>query len=137
MTSRETFSDLGCSSSEEDGNRPDVDGRTAEHKAPPAEVRRRHPFSVEALMAGRKTDGRGSDPPHCKAEGGSLAVSPLGVNYLCRERCTLPGGSTKNLPAASPVKSEVSEPEDCAPAWVSKSTFSSQPRKFLQHLELL
>lgn len=134
MASRGTFNDLGCSSSEEDSNRADMAERTAEQKIPPAVVRRRHPFSVEALMSGRKTDGRGGGATDSKPEGGSVAVSPLGLNslYLCRETCSLPGGSRKSLTAApsSPVKSEVSESEDCAP-WVTKSAFSTQPSKFL------
>lgn len=138
MASRETFNDLGCSSSEEESNRADMAERTSEQKTPPVVVRRRHPFSVEALMSGRKTDGRGGESTFCKPEGGSVAVSPLGLNslYLCRETCSLPGGSRKSLTAApsSPVKSEMSEPEDCAP-WVTNSAFTTQPRKFLLHCE--
>ncbi len=134
MASLETFNDLGCSSSEEDSNRADLAERTAGEKTSAA-VRRHHPFSVEALMSGRKTDGESTC---CKPEGGSVAVSPLALNslYLCRETCSLPGGSRKSLTAApsSPVKSEASEPEDCAP-WITSSTFSTQPRKFLPRHE--
>lgn len=126
-SSRETLSDLGgSSSSEEDGHRPPMERKSP----PPAEIRRRHPFSVEALMAGGKT---GSESGHCEPERASLPALPLALNYLCRERRTLPGASRKSFPAASPVKSEVSEDvtgsEDCAP-WLSKSAFSSQPREF-------
>ena len=128
MASHETFNDLGCSSSEEDSNRADMAEGTAEQekKTSPAAARRRHPFSVEALMSGRKTDGESTG---FKPE---ASVSPLGLNslYLCREACSLPGGSRKSLTAApsSPVKSEASESEECAP-WVTSSAFSTQPRK--------
>ncbi|TNN41811.1 Homeobox protein MSH-D [Liparis tanakae] len=118
MASRETSTDVGCSSSEEDGNR-------AEEKTSPVAAARhhllhRHPFSVEALMAGRKTDG------------GSLAASPTGLNslYLYRETCSPPGARRRSSAAAvpsSPVKSEASEPEE-AP-WITGSAFSSQPRE--------
>ncbi|XP_036976130.1 homeobox protein MSH-D [Acanthopagrus latus] len=127
MASHETFNDLGCSSSEEDSNRADMAEGTAEQekKTSPAAARRRHPFSVEALMSGRKTDGESTG---FKPE---ASVSPLGLNslYLCREACSLPGGSRKSLTAApsSPVKSEASESEECAP-WVTSSAFSTQPR---------
>lgn len=133
MASRVTFSDLGCSSSEEDSNRADLAEGTAEEKTSPV-VRRHHPFSVEALMAGRKKDGR-CESTGGKPEGGSLAVSPIGLNslYLCRETCNLPGGSLTAAPL-SPVKSEASESDDCAP-WVTSSAFSTQPRKFLLHDE--
>lgn len=125
MASRVTFSDLGCSSSEEDSNRADLAEGTAEEKTSPV-VRRHHPFSVEALMAGRKKDGR-CESTGGKPEGGSLAVSPVGLNslYLCRETCNLPGGSLTAAPL-SPVKSEASESDDCAP-WVTSSAFSTQP----------
>ncbi|XP_056266490.1 homeobox protein MSH-D [Pseudoliparis swirei] len=116
MASRETSTDVGCSSSEEDGNR-------AEEKTSPVARHHhlhRHPFSVEALMSGRKTDG------------GSLAASPTGRNslYLYRETCSPPGARRRSLAAAvpsSPVKSEASEPEECAP-WITGSAFCSQPR---------
>lgn len=125
-SSRETLSDLGgSSSSEEEGHRPPLERKSA----PLAEVRRRHPFSVEALMAGGKT---GSQSGHCEPERASLPVHPLALNYLCRERRTLPGASRKSV-LASPVKTEVSEvvsgSEDCAP-WLSKSAFSTEPREF-------
>uniref|UniRef100_UPI0037E97A44 homeobox protein MSH-D n=1 Tax=Semicossyphus pulcher TaxID=241346 RepID=UPI0037E97A44 len=123
MASQETLNDLGCSSSEEDSTRADL---TEEKKSPA--VRRHHPFSVEALMSGRKTEGRGGESTCCKPE---VAVSPLGLNslYLCREKYTLPEGSRKSSTAApsSPVKSETSESEECSP-WVTSSAFSAQTR---------
>lgn len=124
MTSRGTFNDAGCSSSEEDSNRADTEERTAEQKTRDPATCRRHPFSVEALMSGWKTEDRRREP-------GSVAVPALGVNslYLCRETYNLPGGSRKNSAPSSPVKSEVLESEDCA-AWVTKSAFSAQPRTF-------
>ncbi|XP_042355237.1 homeobox protein MSH-D [Plectropomus leopardus] len=123
-TSNETSNDLGCSSSEEDSNRADLADGPAEEKISPA-VRRHHPFSVEALMSGRKTGG---ESIRCKPEGGSVAVSPTGLNslYLYRETRSSPGGSRKAVPL-SPVKSEASESEECAP-WVTNSTFATQPR---------
>ncbi|XP_020506794.1 homeobox protein MSH-D [Labrus bergylta] len=124
MTSQETSNDLGCSSSEEDSNRTDL----AEEKATSPVVRRHHPFSVEAIMSGRKTEGRVGESTWCKTE---VSVSPLGLNslYVCREKCSLPGESRKSFPAApsSPVKSEASESEECAP-WVTSSAFAQQPR---------
>lgn len=140
MASQETFKDFGCSSSEEDGNRADTAEGTAEEKTSPVAVRRRHPFSVEALMSGREADDRGAESTCCKPEGSSVAVCPVGLHslYLCRETCSLPGGSRKSLTAApsSPVKSEASESEDCAP-WVTSSAFSTQPRELLLHDEAL
>lgn len=131
MASQETFNDFGCSSSEEDTNRADLAESTAEEKSSPAAVRRRHPFSVEALMSGRNTDDRVGESTCFKPKGGSVTVSPLGLNplYLCRETCSLPGGSRKSLTTApsSPVKSEASESDD----WVTNSAFPTQPRKFL------
>lgn len=128
-SSRETVSDLGgSSSSEEDGHQPPTERKSP----PPEEVRRRHPFSVEALMARGKTTGSGSG--RCDPERASLPVLPLALNYLCRERRALPGGaSRKSAPAAALVKPEVPEDvtgsEDCAP-WLSTSALSTQPREF-------
>lgn len=131
MASQETFNDLGSSSSEEDSSNNRNAELTAEEeeKTSPVVVVRRHhhPFSVEALMSGRKTT---ESTVRCKPEGGSVAVSvsPTGLNslYLYRETCSPPGGSRIALPS-SPVKSEASESEDCAP-WVSNSVFNAQTR---------
>lgn len=129
MTSQETFNDLSCSSSEEDSNRAE----SAEEKKTSPAVRRHHPFSVEALMSGRKTEGS-VESARCKAE---VSVSPLGLSslYLCREKCSLPDGNRKSSNAApsSPVKSETSESEECA-SWVTSSAFSQQSRKFSPRL---
>ncbi|CAK6957246.1 homeobox protein MSH-D-like [Scomber scombrus] len=130
MTTQETYKDLGCSSSEEDSNRADLADTSAEEKTSPV-VRRHHPFSVEALMSGRKTDGRGGESTCGTPESGAVVLSPSGLNslYMCRETCSPPGGSRKRFMASpsSPVKSETSESEDCAP-WVTNSAFSAQPR---------
>ncbi|XP_022594675.1 homeobox protein MSH-D-like [Seriola dumerili] len=131
MAAQETSNDLGCNSSEEDStNRAALAEGTAEEKTSPV-ARRHHPFSVEALMSGRKTDSRGGESTCCKPEGRSVTVSPTGLNslYLCRGTCSPPGGSRKSLTAAptSPVKSEASESEDCA-SWVTNSAFPTQPR---------
>ncbi|KAK5918215.1 hypothetical protein CgunFtcFv8_002997 [Champsocephalus gunnari] len=126
MASQDTFNELGCSSSEEDSNR--AEGK--EEKTSPV-VRRHHPFSVEALMSGMKTNTRSGESIRCKPEGGSVVVSPTRLNslFLCRETCGSPGGSLKSLTAvpSSPVKSEASESEDCTP-WVTNGAFSTQPR---------
>lgn len=132
MASQETFNDLGSSSSEDDGSRADLTERSGEEKSSPVAVRRHHPFSVEALMSGRKTDSR-----HGEGKGRPVAaVCPAGLGslYLCRETCSPPGGSGQMGMSApsSPVKSEASESEECAP-WVTSSAFSTQPRKFLSH----
>ncbi|XP_047462197.1 homeobox protein MSH-D [Mugil cephalus] len=131
MASRDTFNDLGCSSSEEESSRADAPEGSGEEKTSPV-VRRRHPFSVEALMSGMKTESRGGDADCCSAKGSSVPVSPSGFSslFLCRETCSLPGGSRKSLAAAptSPVKSEASESEDCAPWVTGTGAFSTQPR---------
>lgn len=136
MASRETFNDSESNSPEEDGNRVALAEGAAKEQTSPA-VRRHHPFSVEALMSGRKTDGRsGGESTCCKPEGASVAVRPTGLNslYLCRETCSPPGGSRKSSTAApsSPIKSEASECEDCAP-WGPNSAFSTHPRKLTSH----
>jgi len=134
MASRETINDLGCSSSEEDSNRTDLPGTEGPgvEKTSPV-VRRHHPFSVEALMSGKKTDTRGGESVCSTPKGGAVVVSTTGLNslYLCRETCSPPVGSQMSLTntPSSPVKSEASESEDCG-AWVSASGFSTQPRKF-------
>ena len=147
MASRETFCDPESNASEEDGNRVALAEGAAKEKTSPA-VRRHHPFSVEALMSGRTTDGRGGGgggggrggEPTCriKPEGGAATAPPAGLNpvYLCRETCSPPLGSRKSSPAApsSPVKSEASEPEDCA-HWATDGAFSTQARKHLPHYE--
>lgn len=112
------MNDLSSTSSEEDCITR-ADSEKDERKKTSAAVRRHHPFSVEALMSGRKSEGRGGESACCKAE---VTVSPLGLNsvYVCRE---------KSLPAApsSPLKCEGSESEECG-AWVSSSAFTQQPR---------
>nr|XP_015816777.2 homeobox protein MSH-D [Nothobranchius furzeri] len=115
MASRETFRDLECSSSEEDSTRVDLPEAPppGEEKKPSVVVRRHHPFSVEALISGRKT---------------GESASPTGLNslYLRRETRSPPEESHKHG-APSPVKSEASESEDCS-SWAAANAFSSQPR---------
>uniref|UniRef100_A0A3Q0QUV5 Muscle segment homeobox 2b n=1 Tax=Amphilophus citrinellus TaxID=61819 RepID=A0A3Q0QUV5_AMPCI len=104
MASKESFNDLGCSSSEEDSSRADLTEGSGEEKTSPV-VRRHHPFSVEALMSGRKTHSRSGESACCTPkESSCLTAAP-----------------------SSPVKSETSESEDCAP-WVTAGAFSTQPR---------
>lgn len=131
MNSQETFKDARCSSSEEDSNRADTTDRTAEQKTCDTVACQRHPFSVEALMSGWKTEVLRRDSSDCRS--GSGAMSTLGINslFLCREMQYPPVGSRRNITPSSRVKSKVSESEDCA-AWVTKSTFFKQPRKFRQ-----
>ncbi|KAM6907872.1 homeobox protein MSH-D [Xenentodon cancila] len=130
MASQETFNELGCSSSEEDSSRADVQEGPVEDKKTSPALRRHHPFSVEALMSGRKRENaRGEEPACCDPTGVSLAVPPACVTSLCvcRETCSPPGGRRRTFTPSSPVKSEASEPEDCS-SWVQTGGFSTQPR---------
>lgn len=128
MSSHEIYKDLGSgSSSEEDSSaRSDVTDGTGTAGAAAAEEEkkatsspaalRHHPFSVEAIMSGRVASSRKELPPR----------TPLNPLYLCRES----EASRKSLNApspTSPVKSEASESEECAP-WVTSGAFPSQPR---------
>ncbi|XP_068187637.1 homeobox protein MSH-D [Antennarius striatus] len=123
MASPATLHDLQCNSSEEESHRT-ADG-TAERKASPVTARRRHPFSVEALMSGKTTDVRGIGS---KPGGDFVAVSPVGINslYMCGETRSSPlaGKYSSPVERSSLVKSEVSESEEFA-AWVPKSAFST------------
>ncbi|XP_024122558.1 homeobox protein MSH-D [Oryzias melastigma] len=125
MASHESLNELGSSSSEEDGNRTDMFDGSGEEKPFPA-VRLHHPFSVEALMAVRKTDSRRATCLKPKEE---LMPACLNSLYLCREESSPPGGSQRGLTEepSSPVKSEASESEECA-SWVRASPFSTQLR---------
>ncbi|CAN9501771.1 unnamed protein product [Ophioblennius macclurei] len=130
MSSQETFNDAGSSSSEEDGSRADPQDAPRDEKTSPA-ARRHHPFSVEALMAGgRKTDKRAEEFTNCYKLAGSASAAGFKPMYLCRETRSPAEESRKCAPGApsSPVKSEASESEDCAPQWVTSSAFSAQPR---------
>ncbi|XP_029030506.1 homeobox protein MSH-D [Betta splendens] len=121
MSSRETFPDLDCSSSEEEASRAERPKRTTERperttertteRTPSPAARRHHPFSVEALMSGRKTD----------ASAAQAKAPPAALNSFCRQMRTSPGSAP-----SSPIKSEASEPEDCAP-WVN-AAFSTHAR---------
>lgn len=135
MAFRGTFTDPGCSSSEEDSSRADMSEEAGGEERKPPAVRRHHPFSVEALMSGRKTVGRGGEPTCCKTSRSLVAASGLNSVYLCRETRSPPGESRSGFPAAappSPVKCEASEPEDCAASWAAANTFPSQPRKLFK-----
>lgn len=124
MTTQETAKDLGhCSDGVNNrSNSPEVQ---SEEKNSPI-VRRHHPFSVEALMSGRKTEHRAEPFTCCKTTGSTPGLNSV---YLCRETCSPPGEGRQSFAAvpSSPVKSEVSESEECA-HWVSASAFSTQPR---------
>lgn len=139
MASHGTCKDLGSSSSEEDCNRADAAEVAAEETRSPVT---RHPFSVEALMSRGKTDSHSGDLTRAKSESGSVMMHPAGLGspYLCRETCSPPGGSRQHLTGVpsspSPVKSDASELEDCAP-WVPSRGLSIQPRKCLLQETLL
>ncbi|XP_037543236.1 homeobox protein MSH-D [Nematolebias whitei] len=128
MASRGPFTDPGCSSSEEDSSRADMSEEARSEERKPPAVRRHHPFSVEALMSGRKTVSRGGEPTCCKTSRSLVAASGLNSVYLCRETRSPPGESRSGFPASSPIKCEASEPEDCAASWAAANTFPSQPR---------
>lgn len=73
-------------------------------------------------MSGRLASSRSAEPA-CRKE---VPRTPLNPLYLCRES----EASRKSLSASSPtspVKSEASEPEECAP-WVTNTAFPTQPR---------
>uniref|UniRef100_A0A147B4L6 Homeobox protein MSX-2 n=1 Tax=Fundulus heteroclitus TaxID=8078 RepID=A0A147B4L6_FUNHE len=129
MTSQETAKDLGRCSDGVNG-RPDSPEAPREEKTSPV-LRRHHPFSVEALMSGRKSEHRTEQSTCCKAAGGAVAAPAAGLNalFLCRETCSPPGDGRNRFAAvpSSPVKSEASESEECA-HWVSASAFSAHPR---------
>lgn len=129
-------SDRECSSSEED-RRSDLAEETMEKrrtmKKNRPQVTSYHPFSVEALMSGKKTHSHSREFTTGKTENGSVGIFPKGQNsppYLCRETYNPPGGIRKQFVTVppSPVKSETSESDECAP-WVISPTFSSQPSK--------
>ncbi|MEQ2232650.1 hypothetical protein ILYODFUR_013656 [Ilyodon furcidens] len=129
MTSQETVKDLGrCS--EGDNNRSDSPEVPSEEKTSPI-LRRCHPFSVEALMSGGRTEHRTEQSTCCKIAGSTVAAPAAELNslYLCRETCSPPEETRNSFVAvpSSPVKSEVSESEECA-HWVSAGGFSTQPR---------
>uniref|UniRef100_A0A3P9LDE4 Homeobox domain-containing protein n=1 Tax=Oryzias latipes TaxID=8090 RepID=A0A3P9LDE4_ORYLA len=126
MASHESLNELGSSSSEEDGNRADMFDGSGEENPFPA-VRLHHPFSVEALMAGRKTDTRRSTCLKPKEDLMAVTSACFNSLYLCRETSSPPGGSQRGLTEepSSPVKSEASESDECA-SWVRASPFSTQ-----------
>ncbi|XP_034033952.1 homeobox protein MSH-D [Thalassophryne amazonica] len=123
MACCETFKDLGSSSSEEDTNR-----RTGEDTNKSPVARRRHPFSVEALISVRKTERRGTETSCCAPE---VIADSVFV-------CSPDGRSAQRVTAApsSPVKSEASEPEECAPCWVTGGAFNAQPRQVTSGCQL-
>lgn len=111
------------SSSEED-SRPELE-RTMDGRKTQV-TRHHHPFSVEAIMSGRKIHSEFTSKPD------NVSVVPFSKTqnspYLCRESYSPPAGIRKHFIPPSPVKSESSEPEDCAP-WVMSPRFSAQTRK--------
>lgn len=121
MSSHETFKDLGSGSSSEEDGSTRSDAAEEEKATSPAPLRH-HPFSVEAIMSGRVASSRSAEPT-CRTD---VPRTPLNPLYLCRES----EASRKTLNPSSPtspVKSEASEPEECAP-WVNTGAFPTQQR---------
>ncbi|XP_023698161.1 homeobox protein MSH-A isoform X2 [Paramormyrops kingsleyae] len=82
------------------------------------------PFSVEALMSDRKAQSEFAE----KSDGALLGI-PRSQGSLPMSRDSYsPEGFSKHFVPTSPVKSEASEHEDCAP-WVTNSGFSPPPRQ--------
>lgn len=107
------------SSSDEDNQSPKPAKRTTEDRKTP--VTSCHPFSVEAIMSGRKTQSefrpdRVSVVTFSKSHDSS---------YLCRDAHSPPEGCRKHLIPPSPVKSESSEPDECA-SWLVNSSYPAQ-----------
>ncbi|KAM6970443.1 homeobox protein MSH-D [Aplochiton taeniatus] len=114
-------------SSSEEESRPESAERTMDdHKTPVAS--HHHPFSVEALMSDRKTHSRHGELTTSKTENVSVLTYSKSQNssYLCRETYSPPEGIRKHFIPPSPVKSETSESDDCAP-WVVGQRFSAHP----------
>ncbi|CAL1573249.1 unnamed protein product [Knipowitschia caucasica] len=119
MSSHDAFKDLGSASSSEedcsarsDGTETAEEDKTSTHASPSAH--RHHPFSVEAIMSGRVMS-RSKDAP---------VRTALNALYLCRDS----DASLKSLTSpTSPVKSETSEPDECAP-WVTSGAYPAQTR---------
>uniref|UniRef100_A0A8C6TAK4 Muscle segment homeobox 2b n=1 Tax=Neogobius melanostomus TaxID=47308 RepID=A0A8C6TAK4_9GOBI len=74
-------------------------------------------------MSGRVSSTRSAEPA-CRKE---LPRSPLNPLYLCRESEAGRKSLNTSSSPTSPVKSEASEPEECAP-WVTGGAFPTQPR---------
>lgn len=118
MSSREAFKDLGSGSSSEeecnvtDGAAEEEKEEKGEKASSPAE-RRHHPFSVEAIMSGKVVSSARREEPR----------TPLNPLFMCRDS---PATRKTLNTSSSPVKSEASEPEECA-QW-SSGGFPTQPR---------
>ncbi|CAL8399191.1 unnamed protein product [Boreogadus saida] len=117
--------------SPEDTRLDSTERTMGESKSP---VLSRHPFSVEALMSGSRTR---RSPPHCVGlTGGKHGDGPSPTDLvhtgrsssysLCGEHYGPAEGNPKHFVSVptSPVKSETSESDDCAP-WIINGTFSS------------
>ena len=127
MSSHETYKDLGsASSSEEDSIVTDCAAEEEKEKvaSSPAALRH-HPFSVEAIMSGkvlsssRNVHSSHKEPPR----------TPLNPLYP-RESSRKGFIDASSSSPTSPVKSETSEPEECAPWVSSNAAFPTQPRTF-------
>ncbi|XP_062309796.1 homeobox protein MSX-2-like [Osmerus eperlanus] len=120
MYSRASVRDF--SSSDEDSQDPEAAERTTENSKTP--VTSHHPFSVEALMSGRKT--------HCEFRPDHVSVVTFSKaresSNLFRDTYSPPESLGKRFTPPSPVKSESSEADDCT-SWLANPTFPTQTRQ--------
>lgn len=119
-----THVSLRDSSSSEEDSRPERESTMDDRKT--QVTTHYHPFSVEAIMSGRKTHSEFTSKP----DNVSVVTFSKTQNspYLCRETYSPPEGIRKHFIPPSPVKSESSEPDDCAP-WDMSPRFSAQTRE--------
>ncbi|XP_041742517.1 homeobox protein MSX-2-like [Coregonus clupeaformis] len=112
------------SSSSEEDSRPERERTMDDRKT--QVTKHHHPFSVEAIMSGRNTHSEFTS----KSDNVSVVTFSKTQNspFLCRETYSPPEGIRKHFVPPSPVKSESSEPDDCAP-WVTSPRFSAQTRQ--------
>ncbi|XP_010869438.2 homeobox protein MSH-D [Esox lucius] len=117
------FASLKDSSSSEEDSRPEPE-RTMDERKTQATAHH-HPFSVEAIMSGKKMRSEFARKPD---DVSVVTFSNAENSYLCRETYSPAEGIRKHFIPPSPVKSESSEPDDCAP-WVVSPRFSVQTRQ--------
>lgn len=130
MSSHETYKDFGSASSSEEDSIV-TEGAAEEEKeksiSSPAALRH-HPFSVEAIMSGRvlsssrnNNNNNNNKEPPCR--------TPLNPLYMCRDESETRRKALNPSPSpTSPVKSEASEPEECAPWVTNTGAFPTQAR---------
>ncbi|KAJ7997245.1 hypothetical protein DPEC_G00226970 [Dallia pectoralis] len=112
-------------SSEEDG-RAELERTMDDRTTTATTTRHHHPFSVEAIMSGKKMQSEFSRKPDSVSV---VTFSKTETSYQCRGTCSPPEGIRNHFIPSSPVKSESSEPDDCVPNWVGSPGFSAQTRQ--------